>query len=132
MQNNRKGLSYTYLSGVSSLKNNVFLLLDCPYGTYGVECRKTCNCKGGICDRETGACLTLPFFAKIASKLKNEPQAGKSTKRHCLSPCLDLFAWFHTEFCYWMSAFSGSEVGSGEVQSTDRHTSTPPKRLAPR
>lgn len=94
MQNNWKGLSYTYLSGASSLKNNVFLLLDCPYGTYGVECRKTCNCKGGICDRETGACLTLPFFAKIASKLKNEPQAGKSAKRHCLSPCLDLFAWF--------------------------------------
>lgn len=50
---------------------------DCLYGTYGVECRKTCNCKGGICDRETGACLTLTFFAKIASKLKNEPQAGK-------------------------------------------------------
>lgn len=50
---------------------------DCLYGTYGVECRKTCNCKGGICDRETGACLTLKFFAKIASKLKTEPQAGK-------------------------------------------------------
>lgn len=51
---------------------------DCPFGTYGVECRKTCNCKGGICDRETGTCLTLKFFAKIASKLKSEPQAGKS------------------------------------------------------
>ncbi|TNM92327.1 endothelial cell-specific molecule 1 [Takifugu flavidus] len=76
---------------------------DCLFGTFGVECRKTCNCKGGICDRETGACLTLPFFAKIASKLKNEPPAG-------------------------------TEVGSGEVQSTDQHTdtSTPPKRLAPR
>ncbi|XP_028274450.1 endothelial cell-specific molecule 1 [Parambassis ranga] len=49
---------------------------DCPYGTYGIECRKTCSCKGGICDRETGACLTLTFFAKIASKLKTEPQAG--------------------------------------------------------
>ncbi|XP_015231853.1 PREDICTED: endothelial cell-specific molecule 1 [Cyprinodon variegatus] len=49
---------------------------DCPYGTYGVECRKTCSCKGGICDRETGACLTLTFFAKIASKLKTGPQAG--------------------------------------------------------
>lgn len=52
-------------------------LKDCLYGTYGVECRKTCNCKGGICDRETGACLTLRFFAKIASKLKTETQAGK-------------------------------------------------------
>ncbi|XP_032424754.1 endothelial cell-specific molecule 1 [Xiphophorus hellerii] len=49
---------------------------DCPYGTYGVECRQTCGCKGGICDRETGACLTLTFFAKIASKLKTGPQTG--------------------------------------------------------
>jgi len=49
---------------------------DCLYGTYGIECRKACNCKGGICDRETGACLTLRFFAKIAGKLKTEPQEG--------------------------------------------------------
>ncbi|XP_043999845.1 endothelial cell-specific molecule 1 [Gambusia affinis] len=49
---------------------------DCPYGTYGVECRMTCSCKGGVCDRETGACLTLTFFAKIASKLKTGPQTG--------------------------------------------------------
>nr|XP_057919930.1 endothelial cell-specific molecule 1 isoform X1 [Doryrhamphus excisus] len=48
---------------------------DCHYGTYGVECRKTCSCKGGLCDRETGACLTLRFFAKLAGKLKTEPQA---------------------------------------------------------
>ncbi|XP_037548040.1 endothelial cell-specific molecule 1 [Nematolebias whitei] len=76
---------------------------DCPFGTYGVECRKPCSCKGGICDRETGACLTLTFFAKIANKLKAAgPQAG-------------------------------AEVGSGEVSSgrtTDR--STAPKRLNPR
>lgn len=73
------------LPGASYLKNDAFLLSDCPYGTYGVECRKTCSCKGGICDRETGACLSLPFFAKIASKLKNEPQAGKkSANRHRL------------------------------------------------
>ena len=58
---------------------------DCLYGTYGVECRKTCSCKGGICDRETGACLTLKFFAKIASNLKSEPQAGKCTHKDWLS-----------------------------------------------
>lgn len=67
-----------FSSSAFYIKNHVFLLPDCLYGTFGVECRKTCNCKGGICDRETGACLTLPFFAKIASKLKNEPPAGKS------------------------------------------------------
>ncbi|AWP15410.1 putative endothelial cell-specific molecule 1 [Scophthalmus maximus] len=80
---------------------------DCLYGTYGVECRKTCNCKGGICDRETGACLPVSqLFGKIASNLRTEPQAG-------------------------------GEVGSGEVseaqhrgQHTDR--STAPKRLNPR
>ncbi|XP_042365549.1 endothelial cell-specific molecule 1 [Plectropomus leopardus] len=79
---------------------------DCLYGTYGVECRKTCNCKGGICDRETGACLTLKFFAKIASKLKTDPQEGGE-------------------------AGSG-EVSTAQntVQHTDR--STAPKRLNPR
>lgn len=55
-----------------TLKRMFSFFADCLYGTYGVECRKTCNCKGGICDRETGACLTLKFFAKIASKRKNE------------------------------------------------------------
>ncbi|MED6244205.1 hypothetical protein ATANTOWER_031329 [Ataeniobius toweri] len=75
---------------------------DCPYGTYGVECRKTCSCKGGICDRETGACLTLTFFAKIASKLKTGPQTG--------------------------SEVGSGQVGSAQV--TDR--STAPKRLNPR
>ncbi|KAF7217300.1 endothelial cell-specific molecule 1 isoform X2 [Nothobranchius furzeri] len=75
---------------------------DCPYGTYGVECRKTCSCKGGICDRETGACLTLTFFAKIASKLKTGQQAG--------------------------SEVGSGEVSS--AQNPDR--STAPKRLNPR
>lgn len=72
------------------LINALSFFVDCLYGTYGVECRKTCNCKGGICDRETGACLTLKFFAKIASKLKNEPQAGKRNQN---------LGIFHGAFC---------------------------------
>lgn len=80
---------------------------DCTYGTYGMECRKTCNCKsGGLCDRETGVCLTFKFFAKIASKLKAQPHEN-------------------------------GETGSGEVtnsqnedQNVDR--STAPKWLTPR
>ncbi|KAL7844160.1 hypothetical protein SRHO_G00226990 [Serrasalmus rhombeus] len=54
---------------------------DCTYGTYGIECRKTCNCKGGgLCDRETGACLSFKFFTKLTNKLKahegNEVASG--------------------------------------------------------
>ncbi|KAM7368868.1 hypothetical protein PAMP_013173 [Pampus punctatissimus] len=79
---------------------------DCLYGTYGVECRKMCNCKGGICDRETGACLTLTFFTKFASKLKTEPQTG--------------------------GELGSGEVNT--AHNTDQHTdrSTATKRLNPR
>ncbi|XP_056267176.1 endothelial cell-specific molecule 1 [Pseudoliparis swirei] len=77
---------------------------DCLYGTYGIECRKACNCKGGICDRETGACLTLRFFAKIAGKLKTEPQEGGEV--------------------------GSGEVSTGQDQHTDR--STAQNRLNPR
>ncbi|XP_050948374.1 endothelial cell-specific molecule 1 [Labeo rohita] len=49
---------------------------DCMYGTYGMECRKTCNCKaGGLCDRETGACLSFKFLAKMAM-LKSHSSEG--------------------------------------------------------
>lgn len=124
---------FFFKSSASYIKNNIFLFPDCLYGTFGVECRNTCNCKGGICHRETGACLTLPFFAKIASKLKNEPQAGKSANGLPLT-VLHSIARFLPHLCHRESTFSGAEVGSGEVQSTDQHTdpSSPPKRLAPR
>ncbi|XP_034048090.1 endothelial cell-specific molecule 1 [Thalassophryne amazonica] len=78
---------------------------DCLYGTYGIECRKTCNCKGGVCDRETGTCLTFKFFAKIASKLKTDPQAGGELG-------------------------SGEVTTQNTHQHTDR--SSAPKRLQPR
>ncbi|CDQ85914.1 unnamed protein product [Oncorhynchus mykiss] len=77
---------------------------DCMYGTYGVGCGKTCHCKaGGICDRETGACLTFKFFTKIASKLKTQhPNAG-------------------------------GEIGSGDDStSLNGERSTAPKWLTPR
>uniref|UniRef100_A0A8C6WE36 Endothelial cell-specific molecule 1 n=1 Tax=Neogobius melanostomus TaxID=47308 RepID=A0A8C6WE36_9GOBI len=40
---------------------------------YGI-CKDYVQLQGGICDRETGACLTLRFFAKLASNLKTELQ----------------------------------------------------------
>ncbi len=56
-----------------------FLVSDCMYGTYGMECRKTCNCKaGGLCDRETGACLSFKFLAKMAM-LKSHSSEGELT-----------------------------------------------------
>ncbi|KAK7131475.1 hypothetical protein R3I94_016562 [Phoxinus phoxinus] len=49
---------------------------ECTYGTYGMECRKACNCKaGGLCDRETGACLSFKFLAKMAM-LKSHSNEG--------------------------------------------------------
>lgn len=49
------------------------------YGTYGMECRKACNCKaGGLCDRETGACLSFKFLAKMAM-LKSHSSEGEFT-----------------------------------------------------
>ncbi|XP_062410508.1 endothelial cell-specific molecule 1 [Sardina pilchardus] len=50
---------------------------DCVYGTYGVECRNTCNCKaGGICDRETGACLSFIFFSKMTNNIRSHESTG--------------------------------------------------------
>ncbi|KAM3940617.1 LOW QUALITY PROTEIN: endothelial cell-specific molecule 1 [Leptodactylus fuscus] len=40
---------------------------ECPYGTYGMDCRGTCNCPSGICDRVTGKCLKFPFFQPALS-----------------------------------------------------------------
>ncbi|KAB5549319.1 hypothetical protein PHYPO_G00065990 [Pangasianodon hypophthalmus] len=60
---------------------------DCMFGTYGVECRQTCNCKaGGLCDRETGVCLTFKFFSKMANALKthegNEVASGDGSSNN--------------------------------------------------
>ncbi|KAL4823196.1 hypothetical protein H8958_020361 [Nasalis larvatus] len=44
---------------------------DCPYGTFGMDCRETCNCQSGICDRGTGKCLKFPFFQYSVTKSSN-------------------------------------------------------------
>ncbi|TRY98643.1 hypothetical protein DNTS_005892 [Danionella cerebrum] len=49
---------------------------ECMYGTYGVDCRNTCSCNGGgLCDRETGACLSFKVLAKMAM-LKSQSSDG--------------------------------------------------------
>ena len=40
--------------------------LDCPDGTWGVNCEQTCDCVGNrVCDKETGLCLCpLGFYGE--------------------------------------------------------------------
>ena len=45
---------------------------DCPFGTFGMECKQTCSCQSGICDRVTGKCLKFPFFQYSTAKATNQ------------------------------------------------------------
>ncbi|KAG7320733.1 hypothetical protein KOW79_015148 [Hemibagrus wyckioides] len=88
---------------------------DCTFGTYGVECRQTCNCKaGGLCDRETGVCLTFKFFSKMANALKihegNEVASGDGNNNNNNN-----------------NSNSNSNAGDGHTER-----SSTPKWLAPR
>ncbi|XP_043370325.1 endothelial cell-specific molecule 1 isoform X2 [Dermochelys coriacea] len=58
---------------------------ECPYGTYGMECRKTCNCQSGICDRVTGKCLKFPFFQLSASRPPNRRKLISHTENDMAS-----------------------------------------------
>ncbi|XP_043929340.1 endothelial cell-specific molecule 1 [Protopterus annectens] len=55
------------------------LCKDCPFGTYGMDCRETCMCPSGICNRENGKCIRFPFFTLLdgnpESKHKSTPAA---------------------------------------------------------
>ncbi|MEE6458215.1 hypothetical protein FKM82_000221 [Ascaphus truei] len=52
---------------------------ECPYGTYGMECRRSCNCPSGICDRITGKCLKFPFFQSTGGKSANKLRMVSNT-----------------------------------------------------
>ncbi|XP_020373185.1 endothelial cell-specific molecule 1 [Rhincodon typus] len=49
---------------------------DCPFGTYGLECRKKCQCPFGICNRETGECTKFPFFQIPETKPGNRRESA--------------------------------------------------------
>nr|XP_047905382.1 endothelial cell-specific molecule 1 isoform X2 [Anser cygnoides] len=72
-------VSSTRLRAIPVLKE------ECPYGTYGMECRKTCNCPSGICDRVTGKCLKFPFFQLSASKPPNRRKIISHTENDMAS-----------------------------------------------
>uniref|UniRef100_A0A4W3K986 Uncharacterized protein n=1 Tax=Callorhinchus milii TaxID=7868 RepID=A0A4W3K986_CALMI len=56
---------------------------NCPFGTYGLGCRKTCQCMLDICDRETGRCLKFSFFeileGKSGNRRKTSLQSGSAS-----------------------------------------------------
>lgn len=41
---------------LSTLVQKIFSL-ECPSGTFGIDCKEKCTCKnGGLCDKATGRC----------------------------------------------------------------------------
>ncbi|XP_042304067.1 endothelial cell-specific molecule 1 [Sceloporus undulatus] len=62
------GLKCQFFSEEDDFGDEFGICKECPYGTYGLECRRTCNCPSGICDRVTGKCLKFSFFQLAASK----------------------------------------------------------------
>ncbi|XP_028923366.1 endothelial cell-specific molecule 1 [Ornithorhynchus anatinus] len=45
---------------------------ECPFGSYGMECREICKCKSGLCDKVTGKCFT--FFEETSKRRKPPSQ----------------------------------------------------------
>uniref|UniRef100_A0A452TH17 Endothelial cell-specific molecule 1 n=1 Tax=Ursus maritimus TaxID=29073 RepID=A0A452TH17_URSMA len=65
------GLRCQFYSEEDDFGDEFGICKDCPYGTFGMECRETCNCQSGICDRATGKCLKFPFFQYSVAKSSN-------------------------------------------------------------
>uniref|UniRef100_A0A8V0YJH6 Endothelial cell-specific molecule 1 n=1 Tax=Gallus gallus TaxID=9031 RepID=A0A8V0YJH6_CHICK len=83
---------------------------ECPYGTYGMECRKTCNCPSGICDRVTGKCLKFPFFQLSASKPPNRRKIISHTAVECTKRAVSPVQW---EALRGLASASSDEVQTG-------------------
>ncbi|XP_078533422.1 endothelial cell-specific molecule 1 [Lissotriton helveticus] len=66
------GLRCQFYSEEDDFGDEFGVCRECPYGTYGIECRETCKCQSGICDRVTGKCLTFPFFQLASPKSTNK------------------------------------------------------------
>ncbi|CAK6444096.1 unnamed protein product [Pipistrellus nathusii] len=76
------GLRCQLLSAEDAFGDEYGVCRDCPFGTFGVDCRETCRCLLGLCDRVTGRCLQLPFLQHAAAGAADrgaahaEPDAG--------------------------------------------------------
>uniref|UniRef100_UPI00398F8A04 endothelial cell-specific molecule 1 n=1 Tax=Pristiophorus japonicus TaxID=55135 RepID=UPI00398F8A04 len=73
------GLRCNFNSDEDDFGDEYGICRDCPFGTYGLECRKVCKCAFGICDRESGQCMQFPFFqipeTKPGNRRKSAPQS---------------------------------------------------------
>ncbi|XP_051899819.1 endothelial cell-specific molecule 1 [Pristis pectinata] len=74
------GLRCNFNSEEDDFGDEYGICRDCPFGTYGLECRKVCKCPFGICNRVTGQCTKFPFFqipeAKTGNRRKSAPPSG--------------------------------------------------------
>ncbi|XP_055490117.1 endothelial cell-specific molecule 1 [Leucoraja erinacea] len=80
------GLTCVFNSEEDDFGDEYGMCKDCPFGTYGLECRKVCKCLFGICNRVNGQCTKF-LFSQI-------PEAKPGIRRKSASP-------------------SGNEQGSG-------------------
>ncbi|XP_070592480.1 endothelial cell-specific molecule 1 [Erythrolamprus reginae] len=62
------GLKCQFFSEEDDFGDEFGICKECPYGTYGLDCLRTCSCPSGICDRITGKCVKFSFFQLDASK----------------------------------------------------------------
>ncbi|XP_030048129.1 endothelial cell-specific molecule 1 [Microcaecilia unicolor] len=69
------GLRCHFYSEEDDFGDEFGICKECPYGTHGMECRKTCSCPSGVCDRVSGKCLKFPFFQQSAPKPPKKPHS---------------------------------------------------------
>lgn len=74
------GLKCHFYSEEDDFGDEFGVCKDCPYGTFGMDCKETCNCQSGICDRVTGRCLDFPFFQYAAAKSPSRTSASQTER----------------------------------------------------
>ncbi|XP_044148526.1 endothelial cell-specific molecule 1 [Bufo gargarizans] len=73
------GLKCHFLTEEDDFGDEFGICRECPYGTYGMDCRGTCNCPSGICDRVTGKCLKFPFFQLTGTRPADKRRPSSSS-----------------------------------------------------